>query len=141
MIQRLAELPQFKTWQDLSKVVYKENDESEIISQILKAYKTTDTVPKFDWESKVLKIDEIKYDLNIDWEADRIKISQKCIQDIENHTLGTDRFIDSVKEIEIYNVPYSKSALEIQQDADCLQKCFRNSERMRITYYWSYNII
>ena len=118
MIQRLAELPQFKTWQDLSKVVYKENDESEIISQILKAYKTTDTIPKFDWESKVLKIDEIKYDLNIDWETDRIKISQKCIQDIENHTLGTDRFIDSVKEIEIYDVPRSKSAIEIQQDVD-----------------------
>ena len=86
-------------------------------------------------------IDEIKYDLNIDWEADRIKISQKCIQDIENHTLGTDRFIDSVKEIEIYDVPRSNSAIEIQKDADCLQKCFRNSERMRITYYWSYNII
>ena len=79
-------------------------------------------------------IDEIKYDLNIDWEADRIKISQECIQDIENHTLGTDKFIDSVKEIEIYDVPRSNSAIEIQQDADCLQKCFRNSERISITY-------
>ena len=115
-------------------MVHKRNDESEIISQVLKAYKITDTIPKFDWKSKALKIDEIKYDLNIDWEADRIKIRQECIQDIENHTLGTDRFIDSVKEIEIYDVPHRNSAREIQQDADCLQKCFRNLERISITY-------
>ena len=62
----MAELSQFKTWQDLSKVLRKQYDESEMISLILKAYKTADTIPKFDWESKVLKIDEIKYDLNID---------------------------------------------------------------------------
>ena len=66
LIQRLAELPQFKTWQDLSKVMHKYYHESYIHLLILKAYKTTDTIPEFDWYSQALMIDEIKYDLNID---------------------------------------------------------------------------
>ena len=49
----------------------------------------------------LIEIEEFNQDMNIDCIADRIKIEPELIQNLTNLSLGTQRFYNSVKTVDI----------------------------------------
>ena len=47
-----------------------------------------------------IKINELEYDMNIDCLADKIRIDPNSIQNLNNFTLGSQKFRNSVKSVD-----------------------------------------
>ena len=52
-------------------------------------------------QAKLLVIDKLEKDMNINCRVEKIKIDSKCIQNIKYFNLGTEKFLNSVHKITI----------------------------------------
>ena len=133
-IKRLAKFDQFKTWEDLIEVLdFPYLNRSIIKECILKTYNQKYDLSLYNWATKAISIFEIRYNLNIDWVAKRIKISFQAIQDITEHNLGTQQFYSSVKEIEIIMLSDSTQD-KIAKSIDLLHRYFCSLKRINIKF-------
>ena len=71
-------------------------------------------------------INKFDEDMNIDCIADRIKITPKLIENLTKFNLGTQRFYDSVKTVDIRLFDGNKS--QVDEDLGTLHKYFSNLE-------------
>ena len=119
----LAEKPQFKSKQDLFKIIdldplYENSNYGpfEYLSGV--SYPEKYDMRKYVKQVDYICIFDLKKDLKINCLANEIRIDFENVQKIKEFKLGTQRFLNSIKivTIEYYDDPYSLS--DVRDDID-----------------------
>ena len=111
-----------------------------LMSQMFIFIMVAELLKKFEY-IKTVHIYDLKESLDFDWKGNTIRISSDVVENIFEFNLGSDDFLESIKEVQIFYEKLCKSAVDIEKDTKILQIYFKYLDRIDIELWNQFQLM